>query len=436
MSDMINKALETVKRCNMLSRGDTVLIALSGGADSMALYDFFKKIKNEYDLTLKVAHVEHGIRENSSVSDCDFVKSVCEKDGIECFVKHINARELSNEYSIGIEEISRIKRYEFFESIECNKIATAHNLTDNIETVLFRLSRGTSTHGACGIPYVRNKIIRPLIECTSQEIRSYCRENEIEYRIDETNFDNSYSRNYIRNEIVPKFKEFSSSFESVFLRFIKSNTESYEFIQNKSEELICDSKSEYGYSSKLLEQAHPAVLKNSLSIMLSERELSCNELHIEQMFTIINSMGRVQLSNGAFAFCDGTYFNILSQVEQNDGIMNNFCIEQKVIEYDQFVKNKNKYKKEIDFYLDYDKIVGKVCVGARKSGDYIRINGRNCTKSLKKLFNELKIPASVRSKIPVVRDECGVVFVCGSISERAAVSDITKRVALFKIKEN
>lgn len=436
MSDMINKALETVKRCNMLSRGDTVLIALSGGADSMALYDFFKRIKSEYNLVLKVAHIEHGIRESSSASDCDFVRRVCEKDGIECFVKHINAPELSEEYSVGIEEISRIKRYEFFESIDCNKIATAHNLNDNIETVLFRLIRGTSTHGACGIPYVRNKIIRPLIECTSQEIRNYCKENSIDYRIDETNSDNSYSRNYIRNEIIPKFKELSSAYEAGFLRFIKSNTEAYEYICKESEKLICASECEYGYNSKLLNEAHPAVLKNSLSLMLNKRGLSCNEFHIEQMFSIINARGRVQLSDNAFAYCDGTYFNISLKYEQNEEKPNSFRIEEKVIEYDQFVKNKNKYKKEIDFYSDYDKIVGKVNVRARKSGDCIRINGRNCTKSLKKLFNEMKIPASVRNNIPVVCDECGVIFVCSSVCERVAVSDKTKRVALFKIKEN
>ncbi|MGN1123795.1 MAG: tRNA lysidine(34) synthetase TilS, partial [Eubacterium sp.] len=200
---MNNRILETVKKYNMLSVGDTVVAGVSGGADSMLLLHFLISVKELYRLNIIAAHIEHGIRGEESVADARFVKSFCENNGVEFRQLSINAPLEAAEARLSVEEYSRQARYRFFSSIECDRIATAHNMTDNAETLIFRLARGTGLKGACGISPVRDNIIRPLIEIPADEIRDYCDKNNISYRIDRTNFRNDYSRNLIRNEILP-----------------------------------------------------------------------------------------------------------------------------------------------------------------------------------------------------------------------------------------
>ena len=209
---MNKKAINTVEKYNMLSKGDRVLVAVSGGADSMALLEFFISIKDKYDLNLCAAHMEHGIRGGESLSDALFVKKYCEKSGVKLYMKSINAPYLAKKAGMGVEEYSRQARYDFFSTIPCDKIATAHNLTDNVETLLFRLARGTGLKGACAIPPVRDKIIRPFIEISSDEIRAWCNDNNIAYRIDSTNKDDTYSRNLIRLQMLPLFQRLNNGY--------------------------------------------------------------------------------------------------------------------------------------------------------------------------------------------------------------------------------
>ena len=169
---MNNRISNTIRKYNMLSSGDTVLVGVSGGADSMLLLDFFVKNRDKLNIKVKAAHIEHGIRGKTSVDDADFVKSYCENNKVEFHLLSIDAISEAAVLGQGVEEYSRNRRYEFFESIACDKIATAHNLSDNVETVLFRLIRGTGLKGACGIPPVRGRIIRPLIEISADDIRA------------------------------------------------------------------------------------------------------------------------------------------------------------------------------------------------------------------------------------------------------------------------
>ena len=228
MNNIINK---TVEKYNMLSDGDRVLVACSGGADSMLMLNYFLTVKDKYSLDIIVAHVEHGIRGKDSCDDAKFVKRFCEENGVVYHQLSIDAVNESKLYGMGVEAYSRKRRYAFFDSIDCDKIATAHNLNDNIETALFRLARGTGLKGVCAIPPVRGKIIRPLLECSSQAIREYCSINHIPYRVDCTNSDNAYSRNYIRNILIPSFENVNSDFISNMSAFISAAAEDSDFIE-------------------------------------------------------------------------------------------------------------------------------------------------------------------------------------------------------------
>ncbi|MBR1532328.1 MAG: tRNA lysidine(34) synthetase TilS [Eubacterium sp.] len=174
----------------------------------------------------------------------------------------INAPEEAKEQGMGVEEYSRNRRYEFFNSFNPDKIAVAHNLSDSVETALFRIARGTSIKGLAGIPPVRDNIIRPLINCTSDEIRSTCKELGINYIVDETNADNEYSRNYIRNVIVPDFKKLNPSFEEAVYRLIQSSAEDDSFIENCADG--CEMSGE-GVSISKLRTLDVAVQKRIIS---------------------------------------------------------------------------------------------------------------------------------------------------------------------------
>ena len=209
---MKEKVLETIKKYNLIENKDKIVIGVSGGPDSITLLNVLLEIKKEniFDFEMVVCHINHMIREEAK-DDEEYVLKFCEKYNIESFVKRIEIEKLSKEKRIGTEEAGRIARYEFFNEIlektNSNKIATAHTANDNAETVLMNIIRGSGTAGLKGIEAKRDNLIRPLIECGREQIEEYCRENNLEPRIDKTNFENIYTRNKVRNLLIPYIKE-------------------------------------------------------------------------------------------------------------------------------------------------------------------------------------------------------------------------------------
>ncbi len=209
---MKEKVLKTIKKYNLIESKDKVVVGVSGGPDSMTLLNILLEIKKEkiIDFDLCVCHINHMIREEA-ISDEEFVKSFCKENNIECFVKRIEIEKIAKENKQGTEETGRIERYKFFEEIRkktlSNKIATAHTANDNAETVLMNIIRGSSLQGLRGIEPKRDNLVRPLIECIRYEIEDYCKENNLNPRIDKTNFENIYTRNKIRNLLIPYIEE-------------------------------------------------------------------------------------------------------------------------------------------------------------------------------------------------------------------------------------
>ena len=176
----------------------------------MTLLSLLLKLKKEFDIKIYVAHVNHMIRENANIDEI-YVKEFCEKNGLEIYIKHIDILKEAKKSKKGIEETGRSARYKFFDEIlektNSNKIAIAHNLNDKAETILMNLIRGTGTSGLKGIEPRRGKYIRPLIEISREKIEQYCEEMKINPRHDESNDDNTYTRNKIRNIVIPYLKE-------------------------------------------------------------------------------------------------------------------------------------------------------------------------------------------------------------------------------------
>ena len=286
MSETITKINETVKAYNMLHEGDTVVVGVSGGADSMFLLNY---LYNEKAYDLIVAHVEHGIRGEASKADCEFVKSYCEKLGIRFELLGIDAPNEAKSRGMGVEEYSRIRRYEFFNSFCADKIAVAHNADDSIETMLFRLARGTSIKGLAGIPPVRDNIIRPLIDVSSAEIRAACKEQGIPYVVDETNSDNAYSRNYIRNELIPAIEKLNPAFDDAAKRLMQSCAEDNAFITKCALSCIDECKTDGGLDISRLRKYGIAVIKRVIVILSEEYGVTPDALHLTQALELLEN---------------------------------------------------------------------------------------------------------------------------------------------------
>ena len=299
---MIDRIKTAIKQYAMIQDGDTVTVALSGGADSVALLYALL----ELDYGVKACHVNHQLRGEESDRDETFVRDLCRKLNIELTVKSINVKSLQKNHQ-SIEEAAREVRYSFFSQFD--KVATAHTASDNAETVILNLIRGTGLKGLCGIPPVRDNIIRPLILCERSEIEEYCESQSLQYVTDSTNSCDEFTRNKIRMVLVPFIKEINPSFDSTVTRMCELLREDSDYLDNLS-------RSE-DYSVKHLKELEKPIQTRIIKRLLSHNNISPSNLRISQILEIIESgNGKINLEKHKFALIKGGILKI-ETIEQN-----------------------------------------------------------------------------------------------------------------------
>lgn len=302
---MKSKVLNTIKKYNLIENGDKIILAVSGGPDSISMLDILNNIKNDKNIDINfeiiVAHVNHMIREEA-IEDEKYVRNFCEKREIEFYSKSIDVQKMANNNKIGTEEAGRKARYEFFDEIlkktNSNKIAIAHNRNDSVETVIMHILRGSGISGLKGIEPRREKYIRPLIECERKEIEEYCYENHLKPKIDKTNFDNIYTRNKIRNIVIPYIKnEFNENIVKTISRLseLVSEEENYMDKQVKKiykEILITEGKKEIQLDLKKF-NIQEKVIKSRLILYTITRIFGSSEgiekVHIEDIIKLCSN---------------------------------------------------------------------------------------------------------------------------------------------------
>ena len=303
---MIEKVIKTIKKYNLIENGDKIILAVSGGPDSISMLDILYKIQQNKNINFEiiVAHVNHMIREEA-MEDAMYVKEFCKKRNIEFYLKSIDVKKIANNNKIGTEEAGRKERYGFFNELakktSANKIAIAHNKNDNVETVFMHILRGTGINGLKGIEHKRGMYIRPLIECERNEIENYCEENNLEPRIDKTNFENVYTRNKVRNIVIPYVqKEFNQNIIETIDRLSKLVTEEEEYMEKQVENayknlLILETKKEIQLDLKKFNMQE-RVIKSRLILYTITRIFGSTEgiekVHIDDIIKLCgNNIG-------------------------------------------------------------------------------------------------------------------------------------------------
>ena len=263
------KFLHTAEKHLMFSNLDKVIVGFSGGADSVCLLHLLNSVKSDYNFDLLAVHINHGIRGDEATRDEDFAKSFCENRQIPFKALSIDCIEEAKKSKESLEECGRRIRYEIFESFcsEKTKIATAHNANDNAETVIFNITRGTTVKGLCGIPFVRGNIIRPILDCSREEIEGYCKENQLDFVVDSTNLSDDYTRNKIRHNILTVMKDMNPSFLDAFSSLVSNASDVSDYLIAQANSLLADAKIDDNiYNSEILLKAHSALSSEAVFI--------------------------------------------------------------------------------------------------------------------------------------------------------------------------
>ncbi|MBQ8204139.1 MAG: tRNA lysidine(34) synthetase TilS [Clostridia bacterium] len=428
---MEEKVLEAISRFALFEGVKSVTVALSGGADSMALLYALNSLKADLCIELSAAHFNHKIRGAEADRDAAFVKEQCEKIGIPLFIGEGDVPQFARENHLSLELAARELRYEFLSSVSKGVIATAHTASDNLETMLFNLARGTSAKGLGGIPAKRDNIVRPLLFCLREDVERYCKENNISFVTDSTNLSDAYSRNKLRLKAVPVLKEINSAVENNALKTAMSLNEDNDFIDS-----FAKIEFENRYIGKKLDikcfpSLHPAVQKRVIKFFLQENGVKeFDNFHIASVCNIAISGGKTQIS-GDLTFVSHRGF--LKKQEQSLAV---YQVEILKENYLFSEKDKKVNSLLLNNAVDCDKIVGKLSLRTRASGDSIKLAGRNCTKTLKKLYTEKAVPLIERDTLPVIADDEGVVWVCGiGVCERCAVDKSTSNIFRFNVSK-
>ena len=461
---MIKKVLDYSNKYGMIEPADTIIAGVSGGADSVCLLFMLLEIRKQIPFTLKVVHVNHGIRKEAQADAC-FVKDLCRQWELPFELVEINIKESAREHGLSLEEEGRRVRYEAFAHVlgeEKGKIAVAHNSNDRAETMLFHLFRGTGLTGASGIRPVNGKIIRPLLCLRRSEIEKWLADREIPYCTDSTNEQDIYTRNRIRHHILPYAeKEICKGAVANMNRAADQLLEAEEYISRQTKAAMerCVQTGDQGGTVIRIPEflKEDEYLRGRILLVCVEKAAGCRKditsLHIKSIASLFEGKGCKELH---------LPYNLVVYKEYDVGMIQkketgrnaDFCKEQPGKEYQvtapsvlevpglgrvEFTVFPKQYSQNIPEktytkWFDYDKISSTLMLRTRKKGDYLTINSRMGHKSLQDYFVNEKVPRQERDRIYLLTDASHVLWIPGfRISEYYKVDENTRTILQVSI---
>ena len=416
-----------------LPENTPLLVAFSGGADSSVLLRLAVEYGRQTGADIYAAHVNHGIRGAEADRDEEFCKKTAQELGVKLFVLSADVPSIAAERKESIETAARNVRYEFFERIMRENsipvLLTAHHAGDNLETMLFNIARGCGLGGACGIPQCRPLgeylLVRPILRMTREKILAFCEENSIEYVTDSTNTDNDYTRNKIRNEIIPLLCEINPSAVENATRLSESLRVDASCLDTMTEQFLCASKDGKSIEIEKLLSAPRAISVRAITALYSRlaKNGSLEYTHIEAIHALAKKAvphSSLDLPERICVCVENKQLVFSTLEEKKPEPVLPYTVELKEganhisqSNCDIVIGNSqnaiNIYKTSITLYIDSAKICGSIYARERRGGDKIRMGGM--AKSVKKLFCDKKIPLDIRARLPIICDESGILAV-------------------------
>ena len=411
-----------------------MLVAFSGGSDSGALLHMMLRYAAHVGAKVYAAHINHGIRGEEADRDEQFCRKVAESYGIEIFVLRADVPAIAEAEGKSVETAARDLRYAYFaEIMKKNNIpllCVAHNADDNLETIIFNISRGSGLSGVCGIPRTRDfeggTIIRPILEMSKDDINKYCSENNIEYVTDSTNTDTDYTRNRIRSLVIPELKAICPRAEAAAARLSASLREDALCLESMANWFLEETRQGFSVEAEKLCGSPYAI--SSRAIMSLYTEIS--EGHTLE-FSHVGAILELSRKAEPHSSLD-IPFGIRAVIETGCLCLTRSAPPQKNSDLEEFsvtlceglnhvseingqitlnnTENaKNIYKKSINLSIDSAKIIGDLYARERRAGDKIKLRGMS--RSIKKLMCDQKIPCEIRPRIPMICDDSGIVAV-------------------------
>ncbi|MEN3038582.1 MAG: tRNA lysidine(34) synthetase TilS [Candidatus Kryptonium sp.] len=448
--DFINRFREFIQKNKLISPKDKIVVAVSGGVDSIVLLDLLNELKNQLKLELIVAHFNHKLRGEESDEDENFVRDFASKLELECYVRSEDTREYCKNKKISIQEGARELRYNFFETLRLlkgfDKIATAHNANDNAETILLNLFRGSGVNGLAGIQLKRGNIIRPLLFATRDEIEAYALEKGLSYRIDSSNFKTAYRRNYIRLKLLPLISEnINPGIIETLNRTAQIFSELGEFVRYEVSKIINFITIEESPGKVLIDINR---LKTYLffiqeSVIISTIETFFNErIDFAKVLAVLNLIdatpgSSVAISKNLFVYRDRQHLVFLRKPEFIETEIYTYVHPGEKYETDFFVFSSEFVKKEeVQFnrnsqveYIDADLIADELILRNWQPGDWFVPLGMKGRKKISDFLIDLKIPVYDKKKILVLESEGKIVWVCGfRLDDRFKITDSTQKI--------
>lgn len=453
---MRDKVRDFIIENKLIEKGDKILVALSGGPDSVCLLNVLYSLKEDFHIKIGAAHVNHMLRGNEALADEEYSKSLCKNLNIEFYVKKIDIDKISKEKNISHEMAGREERYKFFETIKnnygYNKIAVAHNANDQAETIIMNMMRGTGIEGLCGIRSKREGgIIRPILCLSREEVELYCSFNNLEPRIDKSNLENIYSRNKVRLDIIPYMKgNFNKDIINTLNRMANLIQVDNDFLEKETLnnfKVYCSNTRDALIISKEAFNLDRAIISRIIRKAFFEFTGKYSNFEMKHIYDVIElsqntTNKRIDLTNNVLA--ENIYGDIYLKLKDNiireykEVVINKGELDNTDICYENYnvrfniIRNKNN----IDFsknvlikYFDYDKIEERLVIRKRRNGDKMLPLGMKGNKKVKDIFMDLKIPVDERDKIPVLCFDNEIAWlVAHKVSEKFKITKETKNI--------
>lgn len=453
MKKIEQQALKFIDDNKLIRQGEKILIGLSGGADSVFLLTLLNKFKQRYKIELGAVHINHMLRKKTADEDELFCGEMCKKLELPFFAVKKNVKEHAVKNKLSVEEAARIVRYSVIKKVaeqySFDKIATAHNLGDNTETVLLNLIKGTGLSGIAGIPIIRGNIIRPLLSTSKTDIIEYLNSLGIPFRFDESNDDNIYERNFLRNEVMPLLKsKFGRAFEDnvfrssgIFRNYLNALSAETDMLVKKSC-IYIDSKLEIDFEKIENPFFYNDVIKAALFEFF---EYSCCYEDIRKITEVFNKANgkKAELKESLTAYKEAGKVIISRKSgeevysEKTITAGQKICVNDKEELYIYWIDKKNivfsENKKEE--YISADNLGPDFTIRKWKAGDKFKPLGLKGVKKISDFLNDEKIPARVKEKQLLLTQGDKIIWVVGlRIDDRYKLNENTKKVLALCLK--